>query len=281
MDKAIILDVFDFVGFHLCKHLLNRGLEVQGVHFEEYNQKNSDEKRMEIGRNANFFEESFQNWDPKNHEENQARQTFIFSIYDLFMLQKDSILANEVISRRIVQYITVHKDYLNLVLLLPIQLHGFKEDKRAVSFIEQAKELSGSAQLFYLPAIYGPWQPPTFMFQQTILAKLGRNELLSSKREWTKDALFVENAVEVIYEMMESGKPGSYLLESGAENYWEQCASYLNMDKNLIKNRDDQTEVEYPFVRVSLKKLTPISTSLMEQMEHTERHFKQIFNKSQ
>jgi hypothetical protein len=276
MDKTVILDVFDFVSFHICKHLLNKGFEVHGVHFEEFaNQANLDEKRMEIGRNANFFEDSFQKWDPKNREHYQAKQTFIFSIYDLFMVQKDSILLKEAITKRIIQYIAAHKDHVNLVLLLPIQFHRFKEEKMSASIIEQANELAGNVQLFYLPAIYGPWQPSTFMFQQTILAKFGRSDILQSEREWTKDILFVEDAIDAIYEIMESGKQGSYLLESGTENYWDQCAEYLNLDKNLLKNnRDELQEMSSSLVRVTVKKLTPISTSLIEQIEHTERQYK-------
>ena len=31
MDKAVIVGVFDFVNFHVCKALLNKGIEVKGV----------------------------------------------------------------------------------------------------------------------------------------------------------------------------------------------------------------------------------------------------------
>src|SRR3954447_19141238 len=57
MDKAIIFGIYDFVSFHMGRTLLNKGLEVIGVHIEENSETSSfEEKRMEIGRNANFRE---------------------------------------------------------------------------------------------------------------------------------------------------------------------------------------------------------------------------------
>ena len=40
MDKAVIFDVFNFVSFHLCKALLDKGIEVEGIFIEN---KENDE----------------------------------------------------------------------------------------------------------------------------------------------------------------------------------------------------------------------------------------------
>ncbi|WP_066367791.1 hypothetical protein [Neobacillus fumarioli] len=275
MDKAVILDVFDFVSFHVCKHLLNHGVEVHGIWFDECsNQEILEEKRMEIGRNANFFEDTFQKWRPTIHENVKDRQTFIFSLYDLFIIQKDSILKREAI-HSIIQYIAESKNN-RLVFLLPIQMNRFKEDSKIVFFVEEAKELTGNIQLFYLPAIYGPWQPSAFLFQQTIIAKILGSDIQQSEREWIYDALFVKDAVSTIHEIMESGKPGNYVLESGVENYWNRCADFLKLEQQFIKNQNcAPEEFTEPCVRISIKKLTPIAASLTEQIKHAEWQCKQ------
>ena len=62
MDKAIIVGVYEFIGFHLCEALLQEGIEVYGVNLPiDTSDHVVDEKRLLIGRNSNFQEkdESF------------------------------------------------------------------------------------------------------------------------------------------------------------------------------------------------------------------------------
>ena len=55
MDKAIIVGVYEFIGFHLCEALLQEGIEVYGVDLPiDTSDHVVNEKRILIGINSNF-----------------------------------------------------------------------------------------------------------------------------------------------------------------------------------------------------------------------------------
>ena len=95
MEKAVMVGVFDFVSFHVCKALLDKGIEVRGVQIES--EENQDflleEKRLEIGRNANFSVTRMDDLTIPNQKE-----TIVLSVYDLYMLYKEEILLNDEIN---------------------------------------------------------------------------------------------------------------------------------------------------------------------------------------
>ncbi|NRD78417.1 hypothetical protein HPT25_13675 [Bacillus sp. BRMEA1] len=277
MDKAVVLDVFDFVGFHFCKYILNKGYEVKGLSFDgNSDAENMDEKSMEIGRNANFSTHSLLDWTEHFSEQDPITQLFIISIYDLYMLSKDSLSEKKEITDPIIQYFSRMGNRIKLVVFLPIQM--YREINVWSPFFEQTKELVSHVQMFYLPTVFGPWQPEVFLFQQMILGRFKQLEIIQSEREWTRDALFVTDAVKTIYDTIQFGKPGSYLLESGQDNYWEECASYLKMDKSTVKkHRDGWQGLDDSIQKVIVKNLTPLSDSITAQIELNERmhnHFR-------
>jgi hypothetical protein len=273
MDKAIIFGMFDFVGFHVGKHLLNKGIEVKGVHIE--NPENIhflDEKRLEVGRNANFLEQSLIEW-KNNHQQEIGNSSLIFSIYDLFMLKKEQILQIEEVKRPIIQFVEENKTKANIVFILPIQMLTRTFRGREIEgFLGNIKGLVTNLQLLYLPAIYGPWQPSAFLFQQAISSKYQKANLTTAVREWTNDVLFVDDALESIVEIIESKKPGSYLIESGEEEHWNRCAAYLNINENQeLFNSTAPIEDDDPIEKVSVKRVSPIADSIMTQIEHVQR----------
>lgn len=273
MDKAIIFGVFDFVSFHVCKTLLNRGIEVKGIHIEEKeNIHFLDEKRLEVGRNANFLEQSLLEWE-KDQEPVQANTSLIFSIYDLYMGKKEQILQYEDTTKPIIQYIEENKNKVNIVFILPVQIltKTFKGDE-IEEFLSTIKNLVTKTQLVYLPAIYGPWQPSAYLFHQAIVSKFQKTELTNEVREWTNDALFIDDALESIFEIMKTEKAGSYLLESGKKNQWFRCAAYLNVNENQADtNSPKPFKVNSPIEKVLVKKVTPIMDSMRAQIEHVKR----------
>lgn len=54
MTKYIVVGVYQFLGFHLCNSLLEKGYEVCGVNWETKQTADVDEKAMLFDRNANF-----------------------------------------------------------------------------------------------------------------------------------------------------------------------------------------------------------------------------------
>jgi hypothetical protein len=273
MDKAIIFGMFDFVGFHVGKNLLNKGIEIIGVHIDELeNIDFLDEKRLEIGRNANFNEQSLVEWE-SSPKEDMSNPKFIFSIYDLFMLKKEQILQDEAVTKPIIQYIEENKTKTSMVLILPIQMltRTFK-GKEIEGFLNKIEGLVKDTQLLYLPTVYGPWQPLSFLFQKAIVSKLRKTEITNEEREWKNDVLFVDDAIDSILDIIENGRPGSYLIDSGSDDQWFRCAAYLNIDEDQALSKSTELiQCDPPMVKVSVRKVTPISDSIMVQMEHVQR----------
>lgn len=273
MDKAIIFGMFDFVGFHVGKNLLNKGIEVKGVHIDELDNIDFlDEKRLEVGRNANFIEQSLFEWE-NSPEDDIGNTRFIFSIYDLFMLKKEQILQDEAVTKPIIQYIEDNKNKTNIVFILPIQMltRTFR-GKEIEGFLSKIKGLVKNIQFLYLPAVYGPWQPLAFLFQQAIVSKFKKTDITNEEREWTNDVLFVDDAIESILDIIENGKPRSYLIESGSNDQWFRCAAYLKIDGNqALINSSASIQGDSRLLKVLVRKVTPISDSIMAQMEHVQR----------
>ena len=274
MDKAIFFGVFDFVNFHVCKTLLEQGIEVKGIHVENKERIHYlEEKRFEVGRNANFHEQTLVERD----EQLDSGATIVFSLYDLFMNFNEGILRNEHVTKPIIEFLKNNQNNNILVaLLLPAQMAEYSNDTKAFrnlnDFFQQLRAVASKLQLIYLPTVYGPWQPNTFLFQQAILKRMNLCEDLKEIREGTMDALFVDDAVQAMLGIFERGLPGSFYLESGRKDQWQRCASFLNMDKNLGKKNKRQLVLdEEKIKRVPIKNAAPIADSLTIQTEHLQR----------
>ncbi|MGG3469813.1 hypothetical protein ABES02_20300 [Neobacillus pocheonensis] len=276
MDKAIIFGVYDFVSFHICKTLLNKGIEVYGIQIEDMEKiQYLDEKRFEVGRNANFVEQSLSQLEKSNIQEN-PKTTLIFSFFDLYIRNKDDLFQE--VTESILKYVIENKTYTELVFILPIQMLRQSEERIYKSFLEQIRSMVKRIQVFYLPSIYGPWQPASFMFQQAMMLAYQSINISKSEREWTEDTLFVGDAIDCILETMETEETGSYLLESGMKDYWKMCAALLNIEEKLMDSNQLQSfQIKDQIVKIPLKKITPISQSLLKQKENVE----QLFGKHQ
>jgi hypothetical protein len=266
MDKVVMVGVFDFVNFHVCKALLDKGIEVTGVQIEE--EENDDivlEKRLEIGRNANFIEVSLGEL-TKDKKENE---TIVLSVYDLYMRYKEEYLLNE---HRLFNLLR-KTQWEQIVILVPSQLLNEVIDSKPEvvieDFIKRTHAQSENIHLLYLPTIYGPWQPDTFMFQSSILNEMNRGKPFRGLREETGDALFVQDTAQLIIEIIEKQEPGRYLLQSGKSNQWEKCAAFLGINEQGI-NRKLQI-VEEGLTKISVISTVPISVGLTKQMEHAYR----------
>ncbi|PFO06200.1 hypothetical protein COJ85_07625 [Bacillus sp. AFS076308] len=271
MDKAIIFGIYNFVSFHMGRTLLNKGLEVIGLHIGEA--PSLEEKRLEVGRNANFKEISLSQLDAYR-EDDTAKTTLIISLYDVYMLNTETILQKQTVTS-LEQYIEKNKNLTDIIFILPIQLLISNEALALRTFIEHVIAWPKKNRFYYLPAIYGPWQPSVFTFQQALMAKRDDSVIRASKREWTGDILFVDDAVEAILASIENSDAVdnmNFLIESGKENYWLQCAEQLKLDKVIIEGvQSEQLEIDKTIKRVSVKRVTPFSNSIEEQIEIVKR----------
>jgi|GEM_PF-3911480 len=273
MDKAILFGMFDFVNFHICKSLLNKGIEVEGIHLEETDYMEFiEEKRLEVGRNANLIEQSLSEWE-REPVKPTPNTSLIISIYDLYMSKKEKILQDKNVTKHMIQYLAVNKNDVNNVLILPVQmLASTFRGKEIEGFLDLIKETGKNTQFIYLPAVYGPWQTSTFLFQKVLISKYQEIKITTDEREWSNDVLFINDALEAILDIMETGKAGSYILESGKQNQWLRCADYLNITENhRVENGFESLDLNSDIVKVSIKKRTPLKTSIQEQMDHVQR----------
>lgn len=271
MDKAIILGVYNFVGFHMCHTLLNKGIEVNGIHIEMDDEPFLEDKRFEIGRNANFKEKTITQWNTDENEEKVKSESLIISIYDFFMLKEEAVLQRNSVTDALMQYLERNKSNRNVVIIVPVQMLS-KNMPEFDMFLEQARGEINNVQIIYLPALFGPWQPSAFMFQQAIISSRQKTDISLSEREWTGDALFVRDAAETIYEIIEEGKPDSYLLESGQNDYWEQCAAYFGVDL-INANSRESIQIDSHINRVQVRTMTPISEAFLKQQEHVKLYY--------
>jgi hypothetical protein len=269
MDKAFIFSVYDFVCFHICKTLLNQGIEVRGMYAgENRSETYIDEKRLEVGRNANFEEVDFLH-DDIIEINNHKGITFI-SFYDLFMLDEDSVLQCDRFKERFYQL--VNEKSGSLVFLLPVQMLGESNQKRFLDireFLNMAGD-NNNKKFVYLPTIYGPWQPSTFLFQHSILCSINKHSEFKGLREATNDAMFIDDAVDSILEIAEKRPPGSYILQTGKKGQWERCAASLNIeinDSEFPKNFQHKDDV----ITIKPKRLTSISDSMSIQVNHVKQ----------
>jgi hypothetical protein len=262
MDKVVITGVFDFVNFHVCKALLDKGIEVRGIQLKTDENDILVEKRLEVGRNANFTEASL----GEITKDSDGREIFILSIYDLYMCYKEDILLNENLINK--------GDWKQFVILVPSQLLtdeiAPESDSVINNFLRNAIALGKDTHLLYLPTIYGPWQPETFLFQHSILTGMDRGKKFRGLREETCDALFVEEAVESIINIIEDKRPGRYLLQSGKKNQWDICASFLGINEQGTSNRIIEDE---NITKLTVKSSIPIPIALTKQIEHAHRLF--------
>jgi hypothetical protein len=272
MDKAVIFGVFDFVNFHICQTLLNQGIEVIGISFEEKEEiPNYEEKRLEVGRNANFIEQSFSDWHTAREEE-QSKTVLVFSIYDWYMLQKETHILKKRVMKPIQDYIEKNPANVEIVILLPVQELEANTERQVEGFMKQLNQIVQDIHVFYLPSIYGPWQPESFLFQQAILSTIREANIQKAEREWTEDTLFVNDALESMFELIKSMKSGRYMLQSGKQNYWSECASYLQLDDRIIKAAiKGPVKIKRQVVTVPVQKITSIADSIAQQVDHVRR----------
>jgi hypothetical protein len=267
LDKVCIFGIYEFIGFHLGKKFLEKGFSVEGIHLDSECDLFLEEKRLEVGRNANFNEKSF-----PLLEQNRETEVAIIPIYDWFMIYKEGNLSYKKLFSEIIQFIK-NEPKTNFVFLLPIQLltdwqhdEGMEETR---NLLDQTKKLDQCIQYFYLPTIFGPWQPGSFLFQKELFNQMYNQNKQIEVREWPFDAIFVDDLVTPIIERIESGEAGSFLIESGIPKSWELCAEILQLDTGLGKVFDDVMLKDVEGVtKITIPEVTPYQEALQAQKEH-------------
>lgn len=154
MDRAVIVGTLEFLGFYFCKKILEEGIEVEGIHLDlEKNKVLIEEKRLEIGRNANYNEWSMDN---ELQTLNTRNTTLIVDFYDLFMWERETTLFENGIKKLLDGY-----EEEDIIFLLPISLKSnlrFGDvHAKLHKLILGLKKKGNVVQSFFLPTINGTW----------------------------------------------------------------------------------------------------------------------------
>ncbi len=276
MDKAVIIGVYDFLGFHFCRMFLEQGMEVAGLHIEHHGTGYFlEEKRMEIGRNANFEEHLLQEYSWPSGELDDV--VIIFDYYDLFVTRREK---NFICTSSFEKFLAEKKSSQILgVFLFPVQFLcecGFANEKRhADLFLQLVEHENLTIKKFYLPTVYGPWQSEEFTFQQHFLS--GKKELSKAarnNREWLWDAIYVDDTVRSVWNIcLNKHGDDEFILTGGKENQWMECARFLSLP---VGERSGDPPVLKNAFTVEVKAQRPVEAALKLQKLHVDRLKSQI-----
>lgn len=269
MERATILGIYDFIGYSLCRYMLDQGVEIDGIHPEgNIEDCFTEEKRLEIGRNANFTEIGLQDWDVESAE------GFLFvTLYESLQTRNG---INDLMEALLNKLENRHLKRLPTAVILPaiFAQENVELSETAAKITRFISSRKSTILTIYLPTIYGPWQPEGYFFQQVLShpSTEGRKIPDIGEWEWTHDCLYIDDAVKTIKEMAESGQQGQHILSSGEQDRWLKCAEELiGKDTAILRN-----EVKPPVIKGSIQVRTvekneQISKGLSRQKEQFTR----------
>jgi nucleoside-diphosphate-sugar epimerase len=258
MDKAIIIGVYEYIGFQLCSTLLDQGVEVIGVHLNNtVEEELLEERRLEIGRNANFVELQ----DLSSITSIFHQVVILIDYYSYYRKRCEHYIETFILNELLSQ---INEKHANISILLPVQ-HLNKQTIFHVIELEKDRNL----QRIYLPAIYGPRQPENYAFQQALLYPELPIEI--DNREWVSDALFIEDAVNMIIKVAEERTQEWNLLlfKSIVEDHWQKAAEYLNIEKPEGQVNAIELEMDNEIVEVEVN-ATDIEHAIQLQKRYIE-----------
>ncbi|WP_018665220.1 hypothetical protein [Heyndrickxia acidiproducens] len=210
MNQALVIGAHQFAGFELCKALLNQGCSVVAVDEETEEIMVHTEKWMEVGRNANLVYQQ-----AALFTDREAFTCFL-PVYDYY-IQRDKEKLERMASflNQIAGQVEKH------ILIFPAHI---LTDQERESWIPPLQFKESLCFEFYVPTLYGPYQPRQLAFHQ-IISGSTRPDLTYEDR----DALFISDAAEAVVQTVEKGQTGGkYFLQSREGNTWEEIARYLN-----------------------------------------------------
>ncbi|MBE3568705.1 MAG: hypothetical protein IMW92_00870 [Bacillales bacterium] len=266
MDDAVVFSGNSFIGFELCQAFLEEGMSVLGC-----DEGDLDEDRLlTIGRNANFQYKKIHHIQWPEHIPSPSY--LVFSFYDDYYHRKEG--AWRAIKPVIEKGLNWKKHHF--IFLYP-SIWLKREEKH--SLFKEAEELRKRAEkeeatvtVFYLPTIFGPRQPASFLF-----AELIKNPSFQWEKgcidEVVAEALYVEDAVEVINSQKE--KSTTFILVNANPSSWEEIMNLVVQDeeqKNALKKLcKDRSQNTYPFEILQVQNKLPIADAIQKQIIHIKK----------
>jgi len=270
MDRAIIIGAFGFLGFSVCRAMLNEGIEVNAISVDEENDFFIEEKRMEIGRNANFLEDEVME---RTEEKVEEAIPVIIPFCDYYMMEKEEVLFESQFIQE--ELFSLPPESYPIILLLPEQLE-YEGSSVIEPLVKLKEEISNKGFLLkevLVPTIYGPWQPEGCFFQQIL--SLGEEAVeipALNPRESTSDAIYVADAASVVFDLLEEAEGEKYVIRSGETNSWSKCLKSIYS----LLNSKKIGEKERKWINDDLKNMMN-SKSCLEQVRKLSGDYHRVY----
>ncbi|WP_400246507.1 hypothetical protein AB3U99_06545 [Niallia sp. JL1B1071] len=257
MKNAVVVGAYQFLGFHICGALLEEGEEIIGVSFPNINIGDIEDKRMEIGRNANFSEKS---WNQLGSILQDPNIDYLF--FDLYTIEGLQSLYSTIKSRI---FDCSNKELpINKRLVFLVNIMAVEKDRELFSSMKE--DLGDyTIQMIHMPTLYGPWQPSDFLFQQLVEGK-EQEAVRIGLRECPTDAIFIEDAVLEVVKQTKKGQNNDILLKSNVTNHWQRCLEHLKW--NVPENVREYIEYSKGLEEVMVINKCSISENLDKQKKH-------------
>jgi hypothetical protein len=272
MDRVTIYGTYHFIGFSLCEGFLEKGIRVYGYRFEQENEEFLDEKKMSIGRNANFQEKNIVGKDIEIEEVLDDEKTVIvLSLYDLYFSDMENPIPY--FENLLIDMLKRYEDIPieKLVCLLPINFLYDPLNSLRLKFNEM-KENKIQIQEIYLPTVFGPWQPSVFLYQQFLTKDYLNREPLLNDREATLDAIYIKDAIEEIIQLIFSAENNIVQIQSKTSEQWLKGAQHLQLkDLGEINRLEKEMFSEENVNIIRLKESISIEEGLEIQKKHLSR----------
>lgn len=138
MGRALIIGVFERLGFHLCKKLLEMGYEVRGISWNSASDESEEDMELEIGRNSNFVKLHMGNEGTFCERDN----AIIFSLYDLYTDEKSPNPHSERLAVELEELIRMNSKWPSVVMLLPNVPVQRNQEENGTQAIRKAADLA-------------------------------------------------------------------------------------------------------------------------------------------
>ncbi|PLT33862.1 hypothetical protein [Bacillus sp. V5-8f] len=234
MELSIVIGAYQFIGFHLCKYLLEQGHEVLGADWTDDSRTDHpiEEKQLEIGRNANFNFTSLQELKNVN---TQGNVTLYICLYDYIKKGTDKTIE---IKKALDALMPKMHPAPRIIVLYPL---GYTGDER-----KMFETLNGQDKIIYLPTIYGPWQPETMVFERGIHSNGAALATAEWKSEYMLDAIYITDFLDYFGDILEHSE-NSIMVKSTDFDQWKLCArAVFNRDpvdeNSSVHEKDIATE---------------------------------------
>ncbi|MBM7586507.1 hypothetical protein JOC86_003059 [Bacillus pakistanensis] len=237
MNQAVVLAAQEFLGFEICSSLLECGYEVKAFDQTE----DLAAKWLEIGRNANIQYSSMNNvpdlskkfdvYLPIYDLINQDKQSKLYEFIKGFIKEKEGLISNT-------------------IMVFPLNEREKDKDNPGEQIRGFFRNLNTSISTYYLPTLFGPYQPKEYLFQKILTEE--NTECLNQFIDDPISVIYVKDAADVIVNHDKGEK--DYLLLSSIEDSWKKALSKIHSSSELYvnKKREIPSDLEVLKVKPSL-----------------------------